>query len=66
MENEALIPAAETRRLCGGVSDMTFYRWLNMSRYAELNFPKPLVIARRRYWKKSEILEWIDSRGRAA
>jgi predicted DNA-binding transcriptional regulator AlpA len=49
------------------VSDMTLWRWL---RNAELKFPKPTVINRRRYWLVEELEAWDRARaereGRAA
>ncbi len=58
-----LIGASAVREICGGISDMSLFRWLNSS---ALNFPKPIYIARRRYWREAEILEWINSREMAA
>ena len=52
------IPAGEVRRICGDVSEMTIYRWLNR---ADLKFPKPVYIGRRRYWREAEIIEWLDA-----
>jgi len=45
------------REILGNVSDMTIWRWLNDEHYKDLNFPKPINIANRRYWKRS----WIES-----
>lgn len=53
------IPAAAVRELCGGVSDMSIWRWLNDP---AMGFPKPVYIARRRYWKEADIVEWLESR----
>ncbi|MFC5737726.1 helix-turn-helix transcriptional regulator [Sinirhodobacter huangdaonensis] len=57
MENK-LINSATVRALCGGISDMSLWRWLHNP---EMAFPKPRVIARRRYWIEAEILAWIDA-----
>jgi predicted DNA-binding transcriptional regulator AlpA len=38
-----------------GISDMTIWRWLNNP---VLNFPKPLIVNRRRYWRHAEIEAW--------
>ena len=56
-----LITATDTRTICGGVSDMTLWRWLNDP---ALNFPKPIYIARRRFFREAEILEWIEAQAR--
>ena len=39
----------------GDISDMTLWRWIK-----ERNFPKPAYIGRRRYWKESEVIGWLD------
>lgn len=57
MENPRLISAAAVRELCGGVSDMSLWRWLNNP---ELEFPRPIHIQRRRYWREAEMLAWIE------
>lgn len=57
------IPAVAVRSLCGAITDMTLHRWLNNP---ELNFPRPIYIGRRRYWRESEIIEWLESRSEAA
>lgn len=53
-----LITAAATRALCGGISDMSLWRWLNSP---ELGFPKPIYIARRRFFREAEVLAWIEA-----
>lgn len=51
------------RNLCGNVSSMTIYRWLNDP---AMTFPKPIYIGRRRYWKEADVLAWLEAReGRA-
>lgn len=52
------INAADVRKLCGGISDMTLWRWLQSE---ELQFPRPIYIGRRRYWKESEIFAWLQA-----
>jgi len=54
-----LIGAAAVREMCGGVSDMSVWRWLSDP---ALQFPRPIYISRRRYWREAELLAWIDSR----
>lgn len=58
-----IIPARTVRELCGGVSDMSLYRWLNNER---LDFPPPIYIQKRRYWREAEIHDWIERRSEAA
>ena len=54
-----LIKAATVRELCGGVSDMSLWRWLNDP---ALNFPKPVRIQSKRYWRENEIAAWLQQR----
>lgn len=49
--------------LCGGVSAMTIWRW---SQDDSLDFPRPIYIGRRRYWKEAEILAWLEARAEVA
>lgn len=58
-----LLTAAAVRDALGGVSDMTLWRWLNNP---ALNFPKPIYIARRRYWRESDVSEWLDAQAEVA
>lgn len=46
-----------TAEVCGrySVTDMTLWRW---SKRPELNFPKPLMIARRRYYRVADLVRW--------
>lgn len=55
---EKRISSTAVRTLCGGVSDMTLWRWL---RDPELSFPKPVYIARRRYWREAEVVAWLEA-----
>jgi predicted DNA-binding transcriptional regulator AlpA len=57
------IQAASVRQLCGGISDMSLWRWLDNP---ELNFPRPIYIGRRRYWREAEIIAWLEAREVAA
>jgi len=61
MHTEKRIPAAAVRDLCGGISDMTLWRWLDRQ-----GFPKPSYIARRRYWREADVVEWLDAQGEPA
>ncbi|GGD42112.1 helix-turn-helix transcriptional regulator [Sinisalibacter lacisalsi] len=54
-----IIPASEVRDICGGISDMSLWRWLQDP---ELKFPRPLYIARRRYWREEDVIAWLESR----
>lgn len=54
-----LINAARVCEVCGGVSAMSIWRWLNDP---ALNFPKPIYIVRRRYWREADVIGWLESR----
>lgn len=53
------IPVGEVRNLCGGVHAMTIWRWLADPK---MDFPRPIYIGPRRYWKEADILAWLESR----
>lgn len=63
MKPDILLTAREVRETLGGVTDMSLWRWLNDDR---LDFPKPVVIRRRRYWRQSEIAAFQTRQGAAA
>lgn len=58
-----LISANAVRHLCGGVSDMTLWRWLNDPALA---FPRAVYICKRRYFCSSEIAAWMDAQGKTS
>lgn len=58
-----LVSATSVRNDLGGISDMTLWRWLNNP---ALNFPKPIYITRRRYWRDVEVSAWLDSQAEVA
>jgi predicted DNA-binding transcriptional regulator AlpA len=61
-DSDPLYNSALMRRYCGGISPMTEWRWTR-----DFDFPKPdLVVARRKFWRKSTIDAWIDQMAKAA
>ena len=46
---------AEVRRRCGGISDMTLFRWRASK---TLGFPKPKRVCRILYWSAAELADW--------
>ncbi len=52
----AFATAPETRAILGGLSETSLWR---LSRGT--NFPKPVVIARRRLWNRAELFAWMSS-----
>lgn len=59
MTDNQLTPATAVRQTLGGVSSMTLWRWLKDE---EMNFPKPLFINGRRYWRAADIAAWLEAR----
>jgi hypothetical protein len=55
------IGSRQVKRRYGDVSDMALWRWLHNPK---VNFPKPTIINRRRYWRVAELEAW--ERRRAA
>jgi predicted DNA-binding transcriptional regulator AlpA len=60
---EKRIQAATVRALCGDVSDMTIWRWLNDP---AMDFPRPAYIGKRRYWREAEIIAWLEAQADTA
>ncbi len=50
--------AKQVRERYGGISDMTLWRWL---RDPNLQFPKPIVINGRRYWRWDKLDAFDDA-----
>jgi predicted DNA-binding transcriptional regulator AlpA len=49
--NDELVKQSEAKRIAGGVSDMTFWRWRR-----EGKIPPPIQIGKRNYWRRSELM----------
>jgi predicted DNA-binding transcriptional regulator AlpA len=45
------------------ISDMSLFRWLNNP---SLNFPRPMVINRRRYFLEADLIAWERTRAAKA
>lgn len=52
------IGSVEARKFCGGVSDMTLHRWLKRLP----DFPKPVYINGRRYWRLGDLRAFMVRR----
>ncbi len=50
-------------RAAFSISEMTLWRWLNEP---AMNFPKPIHINRRRYFRENEIADWVVSQEQIA
>jgi len=55
LDDEALLNSAQTKARCGNVTDMCLWRWMRDER---VNFPQPVKINRRNYWKLGDIRAW--------
>lgn len=62
-QDTTLISAKECRRKLGNISAMSLWRWLRDER---LDFPKPIVVQRRRYWREADIDNWLKARALTA
>ncbi|MFO1520461.1 MAG: transcriptional regulator [Kiritimatiellia bacterium] len=59
--SERQIRAAETCHICGGISEMTLWRWLKRS-----DFPRPTYVGRYRYWRERDVEDWWDAQHQQA
>jgi predicted DNA-binding transcriptional regulator AlpA len=57
--DDTLITAPEARRLAGGISDMSLWRWIR-----DGVVPPPRIIRARRYWPRGEFLAALHSASR--
>jgi predicted DNA-binding transcriptional regulator AlpA len=53
---EKRIQASAVRALCGDISDMTLWRWID-----KRDFPRPTYIGKRRYWREVDVIEWLEA-----
>jgi hypothetical protein len=51
---DQFIPTAHVRTRYGGRSHM----WIERRLHDASNFPRPLYIAKRRYWRLSDLVAW--------
>ena len=58
-----LINSRDLKARLGGVTDMTLWRW---QRRADLEFPRPVIIAKRKYWDAADVDAFIARQERAA
>lgn len=61
IKTEKRMQAAAVRALCGDISDMTLWRWID-----KRDFPKPTYIARRRFWREADVIAWLDAQAENA
>lgn len=53
------LTSSQLRDMIGGVSEMTIWRW---STDESVNFPRPVRIGRRRFWRADEVERWMAER----
>jgi len=57
MENtNTLLTSRKVREVLGGISEMTLWRWLKAP---ALQFPPPMKIRSRNYWRREDIEAWL-------
>lgn len=61
--DDVYLSSNQVRKRYGETSDMSFWRWLNN---AKMNFPKPIFIQRRRFWRLSDLVQWERQRAKDA
>ena len=62
-DNVGLRSATQVRQQLGGISDVTLWRRINNP---ELDFPKPIKISGRLYFRVSDIDAWVEAQAEAA
>ena len=55
-----LISSNTVRSILADISVITLRRWSFDDKYKYLNFPKPIKVTTRNYWRVSDIENWID------
>ena len=59
MQHTLVSSTALRKQMLGGISSMSLWRWLND---ADLFFPRPIYIGRRRFWREADVTTWIEKR----
>lgn len=55
LDDDALLNSAQVKARCGNVTDMCLWRW---QRDPRVQFPQPIKMNRRNYWRFGDLLEW--------
>ena len=58
-----LISSNTVREILADISVITLRRWSFDENYSYLNFPKPIKVATRNYWRLGDIENWVDEQG---
>ena len=59
VDDDVLLTSKQVRARVGGVSDMCIWRWMRDER---VQFPRPLQMNRRNYWKLGDLRRWQAAR----
>jgi predicted DNA-binding transcriptional regulator AlpA len=59
LDDDVFLTARQTRARVGGVSAMCIWRWM---RDARVQFPAPVKINRRNYWRIGDLRRWQAER----
>jgi predicted DNA-binding transcriptional regulator AlpA len=62
-DDDTLLTSIQTRARVGNVSDMCIWRWMRDER---VQFPKPIQINRRNYWRLGDLRRWQAARTQKA
>ena len=55
LDDDALLNSGQVKARFGNVSDMCIWRWMRDER---VNFPQPLKINNRNYWRLGDLNDW--------
>jgi predicted DNA-binding transcriptional regulator AlpA len=65
-DDAQLLTSKQVRALLGNCSEMHIWRLLHVERYQWLNFPRSIPIGRRNYFRRRDIVCWIDRQAAAS
>ena len=54
-----LVNSKSVMQRLGGISRVSLWRYVNDP---ELDFPQPIVVRTRRFWKEDDLTNWVESR----
>jgi predicted DNA-binding transcriptional regulator AlpA len=58
--DESLITGRQLRQLLGNCSEMHIWRLLNNQELHPIDFPRPIKINGRNYWRLGAVRQWIE------
>ena len=57
LDDDALLNSAQVKARCGNVTNMCIWRWMRDDR---VQFPKPIQINKRNYWRLGDVRAWRE------